>query len=151
MKFNRLLLKIAVLTMSVALGAALIWWKVNVSGSKPRWKDTPENRARVLAEARINGWVTAATNSDGTKYYFMGSSKYMFPIRAEELDYMWLWRDNQNVPDEMRGRGTYYGSFGTGPKTYSSLQSQEKLELDLTVDPVAPGTTVEELLQREGK
>jgi hypothetical protein len=151
MKSRNLFLKITGLLLSVALGATFIWWRIKREERMP-WIN-PENYARIMAEARANGWVVAAHHKDGSKYYFMGSSKYGWAIRPEDLsegDYMMLWRYNQTVPEKSRRQGTTYKPSSDGPKKYSTFHG-DPVELDLTVDVVAPGTTVEEILKRESK
>lgn len=135
------------------LGATLIWWRIKATeNDRMPWLN-PENHARILAEARMNGWVVAADHTDGTRYYFMGSSKYGWAIRPEDLgqmDYAMMWRYNQQLPEAERRQGTTYAPSVNGPQKYPTFHG-EPVELELTVDKVAPGTTVEEILMREGK
>lgn len=153
MKFRKILLRVVVVMVSVTLAGGLIWWRARVSQmNRMPWLN-PENHARILAEARANGIIIAATHTDGTKYYFSGSSKYMYPIRVEELQYEYrsLWQWNQDLSADQRGKGSRWQPFKSGPNRYRSMRDGKEVVLDLALDSVAPGTTVEELLARERK
>ena len=148
MKVSKLAFKIGAVVLAITIGGTVIWWRDQVNREKFPWK-YPENHARILAEARIHGEAIKVIDEQGNAYYLMGSSKHGWLIKPDEIHYGMLSRHNRYVTD---GDAGHQGSMGY-EKWWSKkhLYTKYKPEGDLKVVPVEPGTTVEELMAREGE
>ena len=154
MKRGRIAFKIGAILLALILGISVVLWRNHkLYRDRNPWLD-PQNHPRILAEARVNGWVVETVDEKGDTYYLMGSSKYGWVIRPEDINYYGLWRDNQWMSEESQGsRGTSYSGIrgNLRPRRYPISRHEGYLELDLTVKEVAEGTTVEELMARESE
>ena len=95
MKRGRIAFKIGAILLALILGISVVLWRNHkLYRDRNPWLD-PQNHPRILAEARVNGWVVETVDEKGDTYYLMGSSKYGWVIRPEDINYYGLWRDNQ--------------------------------------------------------
>ena len=153
MKTEGAAFKTGAILLALILGISAVLWRHKVYRDKNPWTD-PQNHPRILAEARVNGWVVETVDEKGDTYYLMGSSKYGWVIRPEDIDYYGLWRDNQWMARESQGGGgTSFSGFrgNLGPKRYPTFHREGYVELDLTVKEVFEGTTVEQLMAMEAQ
>ena len=154
MKTRITALKIGAIVLTIAMGATFIWWRHEAYQARQReqypWM-YPEYQERILAEARVNGEVFKLNGSDGKTYYLvMPGTKSGIVLGAEEIQHWgrFIWESNRDKPVAERGIGT---KNARSIIDYSGLRKWEggRVKVDVTYDEISPGTTAEELMERE--
>ena len=151
MKAGKIAFRIGAVMLTLVLGAVAIWWRVDAKNRKENPWAYSEYHARIVAEGRTNGDVIKLKGEDGKTYYLvMPGSKSGMIVKPEDISAMALdiWRSNRDKPLEERSQGTRHAQRILD---YSDMWmwGGGVLNVDVSIEHVKPGTTVEELMAQE--